>query len=56
MVPPKLVKRIQKAEYVDMAELLKDNMEAERRRMLSDSAFLRPTSLIGQLGEKSQTC
>ena len=39
VVPAKLVKRIQKAEYVDMAELLKDNMEAERRRMLSDSAF-----------------
>ena len=39
VVPVKLVKRIQKAEYVDMAELLKDNMEAERRRMLSDSAF-----------------
>ena len=38
-VPAKLVKRIQKAEYVDIAELLKDNMEAERRRMLSDSAF-----------------
>ena len=28
-VPAKLVKRIQKAEYVDIAELLKDNMEAE---------------------------
>ena len=39
VVPVKLVKRIHKAEYVDMAELLKDNMEAERRRMLSDSAF-----------------
>ena len=36
VVPAKLFKRIQKAEYVDMAELLKDNMEAERR---SDSAF-----------------
>ena len=31
-VPAKLVRRILKAEYVDMAELLKDNMEAERRR------------------------
>ena len=27
----KLVKRIVKGEFVDMAELLKDNMEAERR-------------------------
>ena len=32
VVPAKLVRRILKAEYVDMAELLKDNMEAERRR------------------------
>ena len=39
VVPAKLVKQIQKAESVDMAEILKDNMEAERRRMLSDSAF-----------------
>ena len=39
VVPAKLVKRIQKAEYVNMAELLKDNMEAGRRRMLSDSVF-----------------
>ena len=39
VVPAKPVKRIQQAEYVDMAELLKDNMEAERRRILSESAF-----------------
>jgi len=32
VVPAKLVRRILKAEYVDMAELLRDNMEAERRR------------------------
>ncbi len=32
VVPGKLVQRIQKGEYVEMAELLKDNMEAERRR------------------------
>ena len=32
VVPAKLVKRIQRGEYVDMAELLKDNLEAERRR------------------------
>jgi len=29
VVPPKLVKRIVKGEYVDMAELLNDNMEVE---------------------------
>ena len=39
VVPAKLVKRILRAEYIDMAELLKDNMEAERRRMLSDGGF-----------------
>jgi len=39
VVPAKLVKRILKPEYVDMAELLKDNMEAERRRMLSDGGL-----------------
>ena len=32
VVPGKLVKRIRKGEYIDMAELLKDNVEAERRR------------------------
>ena len=35
IVPAKLVKRIRKGEFVDMAKLLKDNMEAERRRSLS---------------------
>ncbi len=37
VVPAKLVRHVLCAEYVDMAELLKDNMEAERRRMLADS-------------------
>ena len=37
IVPPKLVKRIVKGEYVDMAELLNDNMEVERRRALFES-------------------
>ena len=31
-VPAKLVAKIQRGEYVDMAELLKDNIKAERRR------------------------
>ena len=31
-VPAKLVAKIQRGEYVDMAELLKDNTEAERHR------------------------
>lgn len=34
VIPAKLVKRILKGEFVDMADLLKDNMEAERRRAL----------------------
>ena len=34
VVPEKLVKRILKPVFVDMAELLKDNMEVERRRSL----------------------
>ena len=31
-VPGKLVQKIQRGDYVDMAELLRDNMEVERRR------------------------
>ena len=37
VVPAKLVKRILKGEYVDMCELLKDNIEAERKRTVSES-------------------
>ncbi len=33
-IPPKLVKKIQKGDYVDMAELLRDNMELGRRQNL----------------------
>ena len=32
MVPAKLVKKIVRGDFVDIAELLRDNMEAERRR------------------------
>lgn len=39
VVPAKLVKRIL-GEYVDMAELLWNNMEAERRRQAAGSAGL----------------
>ena len=35
VVPAKLAKRILRGEYIDMAELLKDNIEAERRRLAS---------------------
>ena len=40
VVPAKLVRRILRAEYVDMAELLKDNMEAERRRMQAEGGTM----------------
>ena len=33
MVPAKLATKIQRGEFVDMADLLKDNLEAERRRL-----------------------
>lgn len=35
VVPTKLVKQILRGEYIDMAELLKDNIEVERRRLTS---------------------
>ena len=36
VVPARLVKRIAKGDFVDMAELLQDNLEAERRRAQSE--------------------
>ena len=47
IVPAKLVKNILKGEYVDMAKLLKDSMEAERRRCSSEA--------VSVLGHMSQT-
>lgn len=38
VVPAKLVARIQKGEYVDMAELLRDNIEVGRRRLAQGGA------------------
>ena len=32
-MPRKIVAKIQKGDFVDMADLLRDNMEAERRRL-----------------------
>ena len=37
-VPAKLVGRILKGNFIDMAELLRDNLEAERRGVFQDSA------------------
>ena len=39
VVPAKLVKKITRGEFVDMAELLKDNIEAERRRLALEGEF-----------------
>ncbi len=39
VVPSKLVRRILRAEYVDMAELLKDNMEAAGGCVLSGPLY-----------------
>ena len=38
MVPAKLVAKIQKGDYVDMAELLKDNIEVGRRKDTQEGA------------------
>ena len=48
VVPAKLVRKILSGEFVDMAELLKDNMEAERRRHSSDA-----DAMQGHLGQSS---
>ena len=42
VVPSKLVQRILKGEYVDMAEFLKDNAEVERRRLTAGESGQTP--------------
>ncbi len=41
-VPARLVKKILKGEYVDMAELLRDNVEAERRKGTGEGESSQP--------------
>ena len=51
-VPARLVRKIEKGEYVDMAELLRDNTEAERRRVdreLAPSETRRPRREVPDL-------
>lgn len=36
IIPAKLVRRILKGEFIDMAELLKDNMEVQRKHYLTE--------------------
>ena len=43
-IPAKSVAKIQKREFVDMAELLRDDMEAERRRAKESGS----SSAVGQ--------
>ena len=38
VVPAKLVKHILRGEYIDMTELLKDNIEVERRLVLTEES------------------
>ena len=40
VIPSKLVQKIQKGEFIDMAELLKDNIEADRRRTTSAGSMV----------------
>ncbi len=37
VIPAKLVRRILRPEYIDLAELLKDNIEAERRKLAAEA-------------------
>ena len=37
VVPAKLVQKILNGEFIDMSDLLKDNMESERRRRATDN-------------------
>ena len=46
VVPPRLVKRILKPTYVDMADLLKDNMEVERHRALLELGTNYPATRV----------
>ena len=52
VVPPRLVAKIQKGEFLDMAELLKDNIEAERRRLSSSGGLM--ASLIQATARHAQ--
>ena len=54
IVPTKLAEDILRGEYIDMAELLKDNIEAERRRLASTKEGSGPSR--GTHIEPSQTC
>ena len=52
VVPAKLVKRILKGDFVDMSELLKDNMGVERRRALGEEDRGMGSSLMGKVSRR----
>ena len=51
-VPAKLVAKILKGDFVDMAELLRDNLEAQRRGILQDPACRDPTPSTVKLNRR----
>ena len=54
VVPTKLAEHILRVKYIDIAELLKDNTEAERRRLASTEEGSGPSR--GTHIEPSQAC
>ena len=52
VVPAKLVKKIRNGEYIDMAELLKDNIELERRRAATEGEGSRSSFLTHRTGRR----
>ena len=52
-VPPKLVAKIRRGEFVDMAELLKYNLEADRRRTIQGGAAA--TAMLWIAGKSAGT-
>ena len=52
VVPAKLVKRILKGEFVNMVELLKDNMEIERRCVVAEGESSQ--GLLGPRGTRRE--
>ena len=50
LIPPRLVAKIQKLEFVDMAELLRDNLEVQRRAA-SQGQLLRQVATDGGISQ-----
>ena len=52
VTPPKLVKRILKEEYVDMAELLNNNVKLEHYQLLFKMRYLHVCTSQQRLGQR----